>query len=378
MYIDEAKKARRRIENIIVKTPLLHSDIFSKLSSNDVFMKCENLQVTGAYKIRGALNKISQLSEEEKKKGVVCSSAGNHAQGVAYASSLLGIESTIVMPKTTPYLKVQSTRNYGGNTVLFGSCYDDAFLEAKRIEKEEGKVFIPPFDDFDIIYGQGTIALEILEDLPEVDYIVCPIGGGGLISGISLVAKSINPNVKIIGVQATGAPSMYESINRGERITLDEVNTIADGIAVKSPGEKTFEIVGKYVDEIITVTESEIVDAFLLLSEKHKLLGEASGVVSLAALNKIDCNNGLVSGGRLFCFSVELPDVPGQLVEISQILSEENANVVKLEHNQFKAINRINNVLLEVTVETNGHEHINQIIKHFNSRGYKINIMYKG
>ena len=204
MYIDEAKKARRRIENIIVKTPLLHSDIFSKLSSNDVFMKCENLQVTGAYKIRGALNKISQLSEEEKKKGVVCSSAGNHAQGVAYASSLLGIESTIVMPKTTPYLKVQSTRNYGGNTVLFGSCYDDAFLEAKRIEKEEGKVFIPPFDDFDIIYGQGTIALEILEDLPEVDYIVCPIGGGGLISGISLVAKSINPNVKIIGVQATG------------------------------------------------------------------------------------------------------------------------------------------------------------------------------
>ena len=401
MYIDEAKKARRRIENIIVKTPLLHSDIFSKLSSNDVFMKCENLQVTGAYKIRGALNKISQLSEEEKKKGVVCSSAGNHAQGVAYASSLLGIESTIVMPKTTPYLKVQSTRNYGGNTVLFGSCYDDAFLEAKRIEKEEGKVFIPPFDDFDIIYGQGTIALEILEDLPEVDHIVCPIGGGGLISGISLVAKSINPNIKIIGVQATGAPSMYESINRGERITLDEVNTIADGIAVKSPGKKTFEIVGKYVDEIITVTESEIVDAFLLLSEKHKLLGEASGVVSLAALNKIDCrdkkicsvisggnidmltisnliNNGLVSGGRLFCFSVELPDVPGQLVEISQILSEENANVVKLEHNQFKAINRINNVLLEVTVETNGHEHINQIIKHFNSRGYKINIMYKG
>ena len=380
MYIDEAKKARKRIEDIIVKTPLLHSDIFSKLSSNNVFMKCENLQVTGAYKIRGALNKISQLSKEEKIKGVVCSSAGNHAQGVAYASSILGIESTIVMPKTTPYLKVQSTKNYGGNTVLFGSCYDDAFLEAKRIEKEEGKVFIPPFDDFDII---------------------CPVGGGGLISGISLVAKSLNPGIKIIGVQASGAPSMYESINKGERITLEQVNTIADGIAVKSPGEKTFEIIDKYVDEIVTVTEGEIVDAFLLLSEKHKLLGEASGVVSLAALNKLNCkdkkicsiisggnidmltisnliNNGLVSGGRLFCFSVELPDVPGQLVDISQILSEENANVVKLEHNQFKAMNRINNVLLEVTVETNGHEHINKIIKHFNSKGYKINIMYKG
>ena len=400
MYIDEAKKARKRIEDIIVKTPLLHSDIFSKLSSNNVFMKCENLQVTGAYKIRGALNKISQLSKEEKIKGVVCSSAGNHAQGVAYASSIFGIESTIVMPKTTPYLKVQSTKNYGGNTVLFGSCYDDAFLEAKRIEKEEGKVFIPPFDDFDIIYGQGTIGLEILEDLPDVDYIICPVGGGGLISGISLVAKSLNPGIKIIGVQASGAPSMYESINKGERITLEQVNTIADGIAVKSPGEKTFEIIDKYVDEIVTVTEGEIVDAFLLLSEKHKLLGEASGVVSLAALNKLNCkdkkicsiisggnidmltisnliNNGLVSGGRLFCFSVELPDVPGQLVDISQILSEENANVVKLEHNQFKAMNRINNVLLEVTVETNGHEHINKIIKHLNSMGDKVKIRQK-
>ena len=362
-------------------------------------MKIFKLQ--GLIRLEGALNKISQLSKEEKIKGVVCSSAGNHAQGVAYASSILGIESTIVMPKTTPYLKVQSTKNYGGNTVLFGSCYDDAFLEAKRIEKEEGKVFIPPFDDFDIIYGQGTIGLEILEDLPDVDYIICPVGGGGLISGISLVAKSLNPGIKIIGVQASGAPSMYESINKGERITLEQVNTIADGIAVKSPGEKTFEIIDKYVDEIVTVTEGEIVDTFLLLSEKHKLLGEASGVVSLAALNKLNCkdkkicsiisggnidmltisnliNNGLVSGGRLFCFSVELPDIPGQLVDISQILSEENANVVKLEHNQFKAMNRINNVLLEVTVETNGHEHINKIIKHFNSKGYKINIMYKG
>lgn len=401
MYISEVKKAKKRIEDIIIKTPLLHSDIFSKICGDNVYMKCENLQVTGAYKIRGALNKISILSEEEKRKGVVCSSAGNHAQGVAYASTLLGIESTIVMPKTTPYLKVQSTKNYGGNVMLYGSCYDDAFLEAKRIEKEEGKVFIPPFDDFDIIYGQGTIALEILEDLEDVDYILCPIGGGGLISGISLVAKSINPNIKVIGVQAEGAPSMYESIKSGERITLEEVNTIADGIAVKCPGEKTFEVISEYVDEIFTVTETEIVDAFLLLSEKHKLLGEASGVVSLAALKKLKCknknvcsiisggnidmltisnliNNGLVSGGRLFCFSVELPDVPGQLVEISQILSEENANVVKLEHNQFKAMNRIKNVLLEVTVETNGQDHINQIIKHFNTKGYNINVMYKG
>lgn len=399
MCIKEIKEARERIKGIIIKTPLLQSSVFSEICSNNVFMKCENLQVTGAYKIRGALNKISTLNEEEKKKGVICSSAGNHAQGVAYASSLMNIESTIVMPKTTPYLKVQATKNYGGNVVLYGNCYDDAFLEAKRIEKEEGKVFIPPFDDLDVIYGQGTIALEVLEENPNIDYILCPIGGGGLISGISLAAKSINPNIKVIGVQAEGAPSMANSIREGKRITLDSVKTIADGIAVKCPGEKTFEIIKDYVDEIVTVSETEIVDAFLLLSEKHKLLGEASGVVTLAALKKLKCqdkniccvisggnidmltistliNNGLVSGGRLFCFSVELPDVPGQLVEISKILSEQNANVVKLEHNQFKAMNRINNVVLEVTVETNGHEHIEQIIKKFDEVGYKIKVMY--
>ncbi len=399
MCIKEIKEARERIKGIIIKTPLLQSSVFSEICSNNVFMKCENLQVTGAYKIRGALNKISTLNEEEKKKGVICSSAGNHAQGVAYASSLMNIESTIVMPKTTPYLKVQATKNYGGNVVLYGNCYDDAFLEAKRIEKEEGKVFIPPFDDLDVIYGQGTIALEVLEENPNIDYILCPIGGGGLIGGISLAAKSINPNIKVIGVQAEGAPSMANSIREGKRITLDSVKTIADGIAVKCPGEKTFEIIKDYVDEIVTVSETEIVDAFLLLSEKHKLLGEASGVVTLAALKKLKCqdkniccvisggnidmltistliNNGLVSGGRLFCFSVELPDVPGQLVEISKILSEQNANVVKLEHNQFKAMNRINNVVLEVTVETNGHEHIEQIIKKFDEVGYKIKVMY--
>lgn len=399
MCIKEIKEARERIKGTIIKTPLLQSSVFSEICSNNVFMKCENLQVTGAYKIRGALNKISTLNEEEKKKGVICSSAGNHAQGVAYASSLMNIESTIVMPKTTPYLKVQATKNYGGNVVLYGNCYDDAFLEAKRIEKEEGKVFIPPFDDLDVIYGQGTIALEVLEENPNIDYILCPIGGGGLISGISLAAKSINPNIKVIGVQAEGAPSMANSIREGKRITLDSVKTIADGIAVKCPGEKTFEIIKDYVDEIVTVSETEIVDAFLLLSEKHKLLGEASGVVTLAALKKLKCqdkniccvisggnidmltistliNNGLVSGGRLFCFSVELPDVPGQLVEISKILSEQNANVVKLEHNQFKAMNRINNVVLEVTVETNGHEHIEQIIKKFDEVGYKIKVMY--
>lgn len=399
MYIEDVKKAQENIKGIVIKTPLLYSNIFSDICSNNVYMKCENLQLTGAYKIRGALNKIKSLSDDEKKRGVVCSSAGNHAQGVAYAASLMGVTSTIVMPKTTPYLKVQSTKNYGGNVVLHGSCYDDAYLEAKKIESDKGQVFLHPFNDMEVIFGQGTVALEIFEEISNLDCIICPIGGGGLISGISLVAKEINPNIKIIGVQAEGAAAMFRSFNEGSLIKLDNVKTIADGIAVKVPGDKTYEIIKDKVDEIITVTDSELVEAFLILSEKHKLLAEASGVASLAALRKLKMenknvcsiisggnidmltissliNNGLVSRGRLFCFSVELPDTPGQLLDISRILSEENANVVKLEHNQFKAINRISNVVLEVTVETNGHEHIEQIINTFESNGYVIKVMY--
>ena len=399
MYLEKIKEARENISNVITKTPLLYSNVFSKSSNNNVYMKCENLQLTGAYKIRGALNKIISLSQEEKAKGVICSSAGNHAQGVAYASSLMGVESCIVMPETTPYLKVESTKNYGGNVVLHGKCYDDAFIKAKTIEEEEGKVFIHPFNDMDVIYGQGTIALEIFEEINDLDYILVPIGGGGLISGISLAAKALNPNIKIVGVQAEGAPSMALSIQKDKICTLDSVNTIADGISVKTPGNKTFEIVIEYVDEIITVSENDIVESFLLLVEKHKLVAEASGVVTLAALKKLKVknkkvccilsggnidmltiskliNNGLVSKGRLFCFSVELKNVPGELLKISEILAKENANVVKLEHNQFKAINRIHNVLLEVTVETNGHEHIETIINSFAREKYSIKVMY--
>ena len=399
MYLEKIKEARENIKGVVTKTPLLYSNVFSKGSNNDVYMKCENLQLTGAYKIRGALNKIISLTEEEKAKGVICSSAGNHAQGVAYASSLLGVKSSIVMPETTPYLKVESTKNYGGNIVLHGKCYDDAFIKAKTIEEEEGKVFIHPFNDMDVIYGQGTIALEIFEDINNLDYILVPIGGGGLISGVSLAAKSLNPNIKIVGVQAEGAPSMALSIQNDKICTLDSVNTIADGISVKTPGSKTFEIVREYVDEIITVSESDIVDSFLLLVEKHKLVAEASGVVTLAALKKLKAknkkvccilsggnidmltiskliNNGLVSKGRLFCFSVELKNVPGELLKISEVLAKENANVVKLEHHQFKAINRIHNVLLEVTVETNGHEHIEKIINSFEREKYSIKVMY--
>jgi threonine dehydratase len=399
MYLDNIMKARENIKDIVMKTPLLYSDVFSKESNNQVFMKCENLQLTGAYKLRGALNKISTLTDEEKTKGVVCSSAGNHAQGVAYASNLFGVKSKIVMPKSTPLIKVQNTRNYGGEVVLYGNVYDDAYNEARRIEKEENSVFIHPFNDLDVIFGQGTIALEILEDLDDIDIVLCPIGGGGLISGISLVCKALKPSIKVIGVQAEGANAMERSYKEGTLINLDSVNTIADGIAVKQPGDLTYEFIRNNVDGIVTVKDSEIVESFILLLEKHKLLAEASGVVSLAALKKLNVenkkivsiisggnmdmvtissliNSGLVSRGRLFCFSVELPDIPGQLVAISEILSKLSANIIQLEHNQFKAMDRLKNVVLEVTVETNGLLHIESIKNSLKEAGYHIKQIY--
>lgn len=399
MNLNTISFAYENIKDVIVKTPLLYSDVFSKKTGNKIYMKCENLQTTGAYKLRGALNKLRNLTDEEKERGVVCSSAGNHAQGVAYASNLLNINSTIVMPQTTPYLKVESTKNFGGNVVLHGEVYDDAYQKAKDIEKETGATFIHPFNDLDVIAGQGTIALEILQDINDIDVIVCPIGGGGLISGVSIAAKNINPNIKIIGVQAAGAPSMYNSFKSGKLEKLSEVSTIADGIAVKVPGDNTFQIIKEYVDDIVTVSESEIAETFLILSEKHKILAEGAGLVSLAALNKLEfknkkiacvisggnidmltitslINSGLVSKGRLCCFNVELPNRPGELLKISKILADANANVVKLEHNQFKADNKVNNVLLEITIETNGHEHINKVKEHFKNHGYSIVQMY--
>lgn len=399
MNLDNIRVAKEHIKDVVVKTPLLHSNFFSNQSNNNVYMKCENLQLTGAYKLRGALNKMMSLSDEEKEKGVVCSSAGNHAQGVAYAANLMGIKATIVMPTTTPYLKVKSTKDLGGNVILHGSVYDDAYSYAKRLEEEKGYTFLHPFNDLNVIYGQGTIALEILEDLKDIDVIVCPIGGGGLISGVALAAKGINSNIKIIGVQAAGANAMETSFHLGKLTPLTSVNTIADGIAVKSPGDITFSIIKEYVDEIITVTDDEIVDAFLALSEKHKLIAEASGAASLAALSQLNfegknivsiisggnidmltitslINSGLVSRGRLFCFSIELPNIPGELNRITHILKELNANVVKLEHNQFKAVNKLKNTLLEVTVETNGYEHIDTIKNRFISDGYLIEQLY--
>lgn len=400
MYFDKIKEAKKRIDGKVIKTPLMFSKSFSDICNNNVYLKCENLQITGAYKLRGALNKISLLSDEDKQRGVICSSAGNHAQGVAYAASLYNINSTIVMPKTTPLLKVNSTKKLGGNVVLHGDVYDDAYNKAKELEELNDLKFIHPFNDIDVILGQGTIALEIIEDLKDVDIVLCPIGGGGLISGISLALKEFNPDIKIIGVEAAGANSMQQSIIADKVISLDKVQTIADGIAVKTPGDVTFSIIRDLVDEIITVSDKDIVEDFVLLSENHKLIAEPSGVVTLSALKKLKnvegkkivsiisggnidmvtmsslVKTGLVSRGRLFSFSMELPHNPGQLLKVTSILSNLNANIVELEHNQFKATDHLRNVVLEVTVETNGQDHINTIKEKLNLHGYLINQLY--
>jgi threonine dehydratase len=398
-YLDEIKKAQERLSPVIKKTPLIFSELYSDKSGNNVYLKPENLQRTGSFKIRGAYNKIASLTPEQREKGLVTASAGNHAQGVAYSAKKLGVKATIVMPVQTPFIKVESTKSYGAEVVLHGSSYDDAYERAQEITLEKEGTFIHPFDDMEVIYGQGTIALEIIEELKNVDAMLVPIGGGGLISGMALAAKAVNPGIRIIGVEAEGAPTMTHSLKKREVTALEQVNTIAEGTAVKKAGRKTFDIVKKYVDDIILISEQELMNSFLTMLEKHKLVCEHSGVLSLAATEKLNfynknivsvisggntdvvtissmINNGLVSSGRLFGFSVELPDRPGELVRIAEILSSSNANVIKLEHNQFKAFNRINNVVLEVTAETYGFDHINSIKNKLEEAGYSINQIY--
>ena len=388
-------EARERLGTVIEKTKLIHSNIFSDESGNDVYIKPENLQRTGAFKIRGAYNKIAKLTEEEKKRGVIAASAGNHAQGVALAAQKLGIKAVIVMPKHTPLIKVEATRRYGAEVILTGEVYDEAYEYAKKLQEKEGYTFVHPFNDEDVIEGQGTIALEVLEELPDADIILVPIGGGGLISGIASAAKLKNPLIKIIGVEPEGAASALEARKSHHVVELDEANTIADGTAVKKIGDITFDYIEKYVDDIVTVSDYELMAAFLVLVEKHKIVAENSGILAVAGLKKLNVtgkkiisiisggnidvltissmiNKGLVARGRIFTFAVDLPDKPGQLVAVSQILSEQNANVIRLEHNQFKNLDRFHEVELQVTVATNGEEHINKITQEFEKKGYII------
>ncbi|OLS03818.1 threonine ammonia-lyase [Tissierella creatinophila] len=394
-------EARERLGTVITRTELIYSTIFSKETGNEVFIKPENLQRTGSFKIRGAYNKISKLPKEEKEKGVISSSAGNHAQGVALAAQKLGLKSTIVMPKYTPLIKVQATREYGAEVVLHGEVYDDAHKKALELQQECGYTFIHPFNDEDIIEGQGSIALEVLEELPDTDIILVPLGGGGLVSGIAAAAKLKNPEVKIIGVEPEGAACASKCMEEGKIVELDEAITIADGAAVKKIGDVNFDYICKYVDEIITVSDYELMESFLLLVEKHKIIAENAGILAVAGLKKIKAkgkkivaivsggnidvltissmiSKGLIQRGRIFSFSISLPDKPGQLVNVSQILADSNANVIKLDHNQFKNLDRFHDVELQVTAETNGEEHIEKIIEALNKEGYEINRLNMG
>lgn len=389
------QEAKKRVDEVIIPTPLIYSEAFSKECKNQVYIKPENLQRTGAFKIRGAYNKIVKMDDEAKAKGLIASSAGNHAQGVAYAASKLGVKATIVMPQHTPLIKVEATEAHGAEVVLAGEVYDEAYQKACDLQKEHGYTFVHPFNDEDVIEGQGTIALEILEELPEADIILVPIGGGGLISGIACAAKQIKPTIKIIGVEPEGAASALAAINEDQVVALKEANTIADGTAVKEIGDMTFDYIKEYVDGIITVSDYELMDAFLLLVEKHKLIAENSGILSLAALKKLNeknkkvvslisggnidvltissmINKGLIARGRIFTFTVQLLDKPGELEYVSHVLSQCNANVIGVEHNQFKNFARFSEVELRVTCETNGEKHIQRIIDTFAKEGYEI------
>ena len=394
LTLDAFKEARSVLQGVLLPTPHIHSPYLSKLCGNHVYLKPENMQVTGAYKIRGAYFKISTLSPEEKERGLITASAGNHAQGVAYAARAAGVAATIVMPTTTPLVKVNNTKDYGAEVVLHGEVFDDAAQLAAQLAEEKGLTYVHPFNDLTLATGQGTIAYEIFQDLPDVDVILVPIGGGGLATGVSTLAKLLNPNVTVIGVEPTGAASMKASLDAGHVVTLDKVETIADGVAVKTPGDQIFPYIQQNIDDIITIDDDELVDAFLDMMEKHKMIVENAGLLPIAALNHLKCKgknvvpvlsggnmdvitvaslvqHGLINRGRVFTFSVQLPDRPGELLRVAQIVAEANGNIIKLEHNQFININRQSGVELRVTLEAFGHTHKRAILDAMCAAGYQ-------
>lgn len=394
LSIDKFEEASEKVKEVINPTPLVYSEFFSRQYGNKVYLKPENIQHTGAYKIRGAYYKISTLSEEERNKGLITASAGNHAQGVAFAAEKYGVKATIVMPTTTPLMKVNRTKGYGAEVILHGDVYDDACAEAYRLAEEYGYTFIHPFDDLEVATGQGTIAMEIVKELPTVDYILVPIGGGGLATGVSTLAKMLNPGIKVIGVEPAGASCMQASLKAGKVVSLDSAQTIADGTAVKTPGTNIFPYIQKNIDSIIAVEDEELIDAFLDMVENHKMVCENSGLLTVAALSHLDVRDkkivsilsggnmdiitmssmlqhGLIQRGRIFTVSVLLPDKPGELARVASIISEEQGNVVKLEHNQFVSINRSAAVELRITLESFGKAHRDQIFARLEREKYK-------
>lgn len=392
--LDKFEEASEIVKRVTKPTNLIYSEYFSAQTGAKVYLKPENMQYTGAYKLRGAYYKISTLTEEERAKGLIAASAGNHAQGVAYAAKAYECKAVIVMPETTPLIKVNRTKSYGAEVVLYGQVYDEACAKAYELAEEYGYTFVHPFDDLDVATGQGTIAMEIIQDLPTVDYILVPIGGGGLITGISTLAKMLNPSIKIIGVEPAGAASMAAAKKAGHVVTLPSANTIADGTAVKTVGEVVFPYANENVDEFVTVEDNELVTAFLDMVENHKMVAENSGLLAVAALRKLDyikgkrvvcvisggnmdvitmssvIQNGLILRDRIFTVSVLLPDRPGQLAKITRVVAEAKGNVIKLEHNQFVTVNRNEAVELRVTMEAFGTEHKNQIIESLRENGF--------
>ena len=394
MTLDQFKAARSVLQGVIRTTNLIHSPALSKSCGNQVYLKPENMQVTGAYKIRGAYYKISTLSDDEKSRGLITASAGNHAQGLAYAAQAACVPATIVMPTTTPLVKVNNTKDYGANVILHGEVFDEAAEKATQLAQEEGLTYVPPFNDLQVATGQGTIAYEIFQDLPDVDVILVPIGGGGLAAGVSTLAKLLNPNVEVIGVEPTGAASMKASLEAGHVVTLPSATTIADGVAVKTPGDLVFPYVQKNVDRVLAIEDGELVEAFLDVMERHKMVVENSGLLTVAALRHLDCKgknivsvlsggnmdvitmsslvqHGLICRGRIFTFAVQLPDRPGELLRVAQVVAQNSGNIIKLEHNQFVNINRQSGVELRVTLEAFGHDHKKQILEALSQAGFR-------
>lgn len=393
MTLDKFEEATEAVKKVILRTKLIYSDYFSETTGNKVFLKPENMQFTGAYKVRGAYYKISTLSKEDREKGLITASAGNHAQGVAYAAKMYHAKAIIVMPTTTPLIKVNRTKSYGAEVILHGDVYDDSYKYACKLASEKGYTFIHAYDDEVVATGQGTIAMEIFKDIPTVDIILVPIGGGGLAAGVSTLAKLLNPNIKVIGVEPMGANCMEESIKAGQVVTLPSIDTIADGTAVKTPGSNIFQYVQKNIDHIITIDDRELIVSFLDMVENHKMIVENSGLLTVAALKHLDCKgkkvvsilsggnmdvitvssvvqNGLIQRGRICTIAVLLPDRPGELVNVANIIAKQQGNVIRLDHNQFVSINRNTAVELTITMETFGPEHIEKIVKALKDKGY--------
>ena len=398
LSLKKFEEAAEKVKEATLPTNLVYSEYFSAQSGNKVYLKPENMQYTGAYKVRGAYYKISTMSEDARKKGLITASAGNHAQGVAFAAKKYGVKATVVMPTTTPLIKVNRTKGYGAEVILYGNVFDESCEYAIKLANEKGLTFVHPFDDLDVATGQGSIAMEIIKELPTVDYILVPIGGGGLATGVSALAKLLNPNIKVIGVEPAGANCLQASFEAGKVVTLPTVNTIADGTAVKTPGSKLFPYLQKNLDDVIAVEDEDLIVAFLDMVENHKMIVENSGLLTVAALKQLNVKDkkivsilsggnmdvitmssvvqqGLVQRSRIFTVSVLLPDKPGELVKVASIIAQANGNVIKLEHNQFVSINRKATVELRITIEAFGHEHKEEIVSELEKAGLRPRIV---